>query len=101
MIRDMVVRWNSLWAAMDRFLELKKALEIFWTKYCKEYKLTEEEWTFLSELHETLGPLYAATLELQSEKQTSISKVIPLVNRLKTIYRGNKHSKIMIQITMK
>ena len=88
MIRDIITRWNSFWAAIDRFLKLKAALEIYWSKYCKEFRLTEDEWTFLQELHEILGPVYAVTLELQSEKHASISKLIPLTNQLRVIYRG-------------
>ena len=87
MIRDVVTRWNSFWEAMDRFLDLREALEYFWLRYCKEFKLTETEWTLLKELCEVLGPLYAATLELSSEKHTSISKVVPLTNRLLSIYQ--------------
>ena len=92
MIRDVITRWNSFWEAADRFIELKDALELFWSRYCKDFKLTEDEWTLLKELCETLGPLYAATLELSSEKHCSISKIIPLTNRLLSIYQdqGNK-----------
>ena len=76
MIRDVVTRWNSFWEAMDRFLDLREALEYFWLRYCKEFKLTETEWTLLKELHEVLGPLYAATLELSSEDMNGTSRMV-------------------------
>ena len=75
-------------AAMIRFLELKEALKIFWTKYCQEYEFTETEWTLLAEFVKVLKPLYNATVELCADKTTSISKVLPMVNRLKEIYTG-------------
>lgn len=87
MIRDVVTRWNSFWEAAVRFLELKEALIIYWTRYCKDFKLTETEWTLLSEMCEVLGPVYAVTLELCAEKHTSISKIVPLTNRLLSIYQ--------------
>ena len=90
LISDCITRWNSLFEACQRFIERRAALEIYWTKFCKEFKLTEQEWTLLEELCETLGPLYAATLELSAEKHTSISKIVPLTNRLKSIYQGKK-----------
>ena len=92
LLASVKTRWNSFWEAIERFIELKAALELFWSKYCQDYKLTAEEWTILEELRDAMGPLYAATLELSSEKHTSISKIIPLTNRLKNIYERNyKH----------
>ena len=88
LIFPVVTRWNSLWAAMDRFLKMKEALNIFWTKYCEKFKFTAEEWVFLEEVVDVLYPLYYATTQLSAEKHTSISKTLPLVNRLKEIYNG-------------
>ena len=90
LIRDVVTRWNSLMAAMKRFLKLKAALKIFWTKFCKEYEFSEAEWTMLEEFCK-IEPLYNAIVELCSEKNTSVSKVIPMVYRLKEIYTGNRN----------
>ena len=88
LIRDVIVRWNSLYEAAKRFLELKEALVIFWTKYCTEFKFTDEDWILLEGLVEVLYPLYFVTVDLSASKHVSISKVIPLTNRLKEIYNG-------------
>ena len=75
-----------------RFLKLKEALKMFFTRECTEYALTEEEWTLIEELVEVLKPLFLATQELSGEKFTSISKVIPLTQSLLDIYYDEQYA---------
>lgn len=86
LLRDVRTRWNSFYSSLERFVELKDALELFFAKECKEHQLSAEEWTLAEQLVKVLRPLYEATMEISGEKFTSISKVIPLVNRLIEIY---------------
>ena len=53
---------------------------------CKENELTKQEWSLLHELLKALEPMYEATMELQGEKFTSVSKIIPLTQSLLEVY---------------
>ena len=59
---------------------------MFFTQECIEHRLIPSEWTLAKELITILEPLYLATMELNGEKFTSISKIIPLTQRLMDIY---------------
>ena len=65
---------------------MQEPLRMFFTQECIEHRLIPSEWTLAKELITILEPLYLATMELNGEKFTSISKIIPLTQRLMDIY---------------
>jgi len=79
-------RWNSMYFMFQRFLELKQAVILFLSEEDEFDTLSAEEWDDISIVIKLLKPLYDVTLELCSEKHTSSSKVIPLINILKKSY---------------
>ena len=88
LLRFVPQRWNSLHAAAKRFLSRKEALKIFWTKYCKEFEFTEEDWIILSEFVDVLELMVRVTTQMCADKFTTLSKVIPLTQRLMSYYTG-------------
>ena len=50
-----------------------------------------EDWTNMKIFMEILEPLYEFTVEICSEKMTTLSKVIPIINNLKSFYGNNEN----------
>ena len=89
LIRDVRTRWSSTWKAMKRFLSRKGALKIFWTKYCQEFAFTDTDWIILEQLVDVLELMVRITTQMCAEKTTTLSKIIPLTQRMMDYYAGN------------
>ena len=89
LIRDIRIRWSSTHKAAKRFVSRKGALKIFWTKYCKEFEFTDTDWIILEELVEVLELMVRITTQMCAEKTTTLSKIIPLTQRMMDYYAGN------------
>ena len=67
------VRWNSTYDMIKRGMLLKDALQLYQEHYRAEGSLhssdclASEDWLQLTELHELLDPIHAASLRMQSE----------------------------------
>ncbi len=64
LIQDVVTRWNSFYTMIQRFLEVKEALLLFFAKMPSENQLTPEEWELISAMVSLLEPCYNATKEM-------------------------------------
>ena len=95
LIQSVPTRWNSLFLMLERFLELKDALVLFFAQEKSDKSLTNEEWQDVEDLVQLLRPLYDATVEISGEKFTTMSKVIPLSNLLLSYY-GSEAKECMV-----
>ena len=86
LISYMPVRWNTFYSMVNRAREMKDPMVLFSASYKDCEKLSTEEWDLIEELTIIFKPLYSATLELSAEKFTTLSKVLPLTNKLLAIY---------------
>ena len=98
LIQDVPTRWNSLFLMLERFIELKDPLTLFFVQERSKNALTSEEWITVEELVSVLRPMYDATVEISSEKLTTMSKVIPLTNQLMCFYSEGETSGFVGQI---
>ncbi|XP_037931580.1 uncharacterized protein LOC119666371 [Teleopsis dalmanni] len=64
---DCITRWNSTYKMIERLLLLKSIITSLGNINAELY-LTENSWTFMTELVSALKPFYTATLKLQSGK---------------------------------
>jgi hypothetical protein len=95
--QDCKTRWSSLYFMLERLLSQKEAVMMFQIKHLNETDLellTPSDWKAVEAFVKVLKPLHDVTVELSSEKHSSVSKVIPLVNMLSQFYsdlsRGNQ-----------
>ncbi len=86
LIQSVPTRWNSLFLMLERFLELKEALVLFFVQEKSDDALSPLDWNNIEGLVQVLRPLYDATVEISAEKFTTMSKVIPLTNLLLQFY---------------
>lgn len=85
LIQSVPTRWNSTFAMIDRFIDLSDIVGTLLLKYRNVIMLSGDELSELKELSRVLKPLDHATRELSSEKTTSASKVIPMMNLMKQV----------------
>ena len=79
---------------LERFLELKEALVLFFVQEKCDDALSPQDWNDVDGLVQVLRPLYDATVEISAEKFTTMSKVIPLTNLLFSFY-GEEESGVV------
>jgi hypothetical protein len=90
LIQAVPTRWNSVYQMFERFLEQKAALVLFLAEEQK-FSMSFDDWTFMKIFVEILEPLYEFTVEICSEKMTTLSKVIPIINNLRNFYSNNEN----------
>jgi hypothetical protein len=74
LIQDATTRWNSSYSMGERFLRLRKAVELFNAsdKSFEQLKLVEEDWEDLTSILKILKPLEEATRYLSASKYPNI-----------------------------
>lgn len=83
LINDVPTRWNSTYYAIERLVRLAESLAATVGVLHNPVILpTEEEWALLQEISKILKPFEVVTVELSSEKQTTLSKVILIIKGL-------------------
>lgn len=83
LINDVPTRWNSTYYMLERIIALSEPLAATVGLLHNPVSLpTEEEWIILKELCQILKPFEAVTVEMSSEKQITLSKVILIVKGL-------------------
>ena len=105
LIQDVVTRWNSTYHMFERFLEQRAAI----TKFVRDHGVSsslgyfsEQDWDHMQDAITLLGPLHEATEELCSEKSVTSSKVIPICQMLKKIYkRPSEEQNLNMSLTFK
>jgi len=93
LIQEVRTRWNSCFEMLDRFLALSEYIStvLFKAQIDKSTKskppamVTAQELEALTEVKSLLKPLAIVTAEVSTEKTVSLSKVIPLVNFIKSV----------------
>jgi hypothetical protein len=89
LIQDIPTRWSSLYLMLERFFSLKEAVVLFQLQALSGTDLAmleNSDWIAIKAFVTILKPLHDVTLELSTEKHTSVSKVIPLTNMLTHYY---------------
>jgi hypothetical protein len=86
LLLDVPTRWNSFFIMLERALILKDAVVLFQSQSQETGMLSGVDWNIIKSLVNVLKPLHDVTTELSTEKITSLSKVIPLVNMLIQFY---------------
>jgi len=84
LVSHVETRWNSVYIMFLRALELKSALILYFVehKIDESDALNTEDWKMVEDFTEILKHLYFVTKELSSEKNSTLSKVIPMINLL-------------------
>ena len=84
LVSHVETRWNSVYIMFLRALELKSALILYFVehKIDESDALNTEDWKMVEDFTDILKHLYFVTKELSSEKNSTLSKVIPMINLL-------------------
>lgn len=83
LINDVSIRWNSTYYMIDRIVLLEESLAaIVGILHNPVILPTEEEWQILREITKILKPFEVVTIELSSEKQVTLSKIILIIKGL-------------------
>lgn len=80
-------RWNGYYMMLEKCLELKRALTLFFLEFDVEDPITNIEWELATKLVKIMKPLYDVTVQMSGEKFVSVSQVIPLVGILTGKYK--------------
>ena len=87
--QDVVTRWNSTYLMVTRFLQLKDPLSIVLQNVTDgPDMILGSELKILEDVQKVLKPFFTVTMEISAEKETTISKVIPLVGLMATALRN-------------
>jgi hypothetical protein len=89
LIQDIATHWSSLYLFLERFFSLKEAVVLFQLQALSGTDLAmldNSDWIAIKAFVTILKPSHDVTLELSTEKHTSVSKVIPLTNMLAHYY---------------
>ena len=80
----MATRWNSTYYMLERLVEQKKAINMFFTDESEAEldELTSNEWRLMDCLLSILQPAESATRVLSGDKYCSASLVIPIVTAM-------------------
>lgn len=82
---DVVTRWNSTYDMFRRICEIQEPVDATIAVLQKPVEsLTSQEWSTLKEVCKVLKPFESVTIEMSSEQAVSVSKVIVLVEGLKS-----------------
>ena len=85
LIQEVSTRWSSWYFMIVRFLELIDFISQILLDYDKITMLTGSEIKSLRLIAQILGPIQNATEEMSADKETTTSKVIPIVSMLKKV----------------
>ena len=81
--QDVETRWNSTYEMVESYIEQHDQVTMALCLSGKQTLcITTDELEVLKKAMATLEPFYEATVELSSERHTTVAKVIPLVNIL-------------------
>jgi hypothetical protein len=80
LILDVKTRWNTSYSMLQRFEDLRPAVEMFISSDPKlhQHRLSEEEWLCLTDVVSLLKPIYQAKVALSKSKYTSLSLTVPI-----------------------
>ena len=82
---DVVTRWNSTYDMFRRICEIQEPVDAAIAVLQKPVEgLTSEEWSTLKEVCKVLKPFESVTKEMSSEDAVTVSKVIVLVEGLRS-----------------
>lgn len=103
LIKDIQTRWNSTYFMFERVVTLCEPLTATIAVLHNPVDLpTEEEWTILKDACHILKPFEAVTVEMSSEKQVTLSKVLLIVkgllsslNKIKVGLKSQKGAKLL------
>ena len=87
LLADVQTRWNSTYLMLERALELREAITLFQgSDEGAQFFISGETWAVLKSATALLRPLFEATVEMSSERNTTGSKIIPLAKSLMSWY---------------
>ena len=93
-------RWNTFYLMIDRILEFKDAIILYLATYNVDNEdrdlIDDGDWDLIKELSVLLRPLWLATKELSAEKNTTLSKVLPMVSVMLDSYAANYENESQI-----
>ncbi|XP_065642244.1 zinc finger BED domain-containing protein 4-like [Hydra vulgaris] len=80
LIQDVVTRWNSTFYMLERLVEQKTSLTLFFIRNqkCNASNLNEDQWLLAETLILVLKHFEVPTLEM-SENRASVSQIIPFI----------------------
>lgn len=80
LIQDIATRWNPTYAMFQRCIDLKEPLVSTIAVMGNVYNLLQSDFEIMKYYCDIFKPFNEVTIELSSEKEISISKVLILVN---------------------
>ncbi|VDL71081.1 unnamed protein product [Nippostrongylus brasiliensis] len=78
LVKGMEIRWNTMYDMLQRFLDNRKAIELFLVDRADYPQLDTYDWALMKKLVDILKPLAVATKFVQHREYAPISVVIPL-----------------------
>jgi len=98
LVNECPTRWNSKYLMIKRLLENEQALKVLLSS--KEYQRSDllpppGQWIILEAVHKALEPFSIMTDLLSGDKDVTISSVIPVIERIKTICKPNEEDHIL------
>ncbi len=93
LILDSITRWNSTYRMLKRLLVLRVFIEQLFDnakefEVLNDFKLTPENWTFVSEVIMVLEPLEGATILLSGENYATAHLAIPCFWKILSTFRS-------------
>ena len=86
LIIEVETRWNSTYEMFVRLLEQKRAVVLALATLTHNFELlTDHEWNTLGLILPILRIFFLVTKEISSEKNITLSKIIPLKKQLSTL----------------
>ncbi|VDL72582.1 unnamed protein product [Nippostrongylus brasiliensis] len=76
--KGMEIRWNTMYDMLQRFLDNRRAIELFLVDRADYPQLDTFDWALMKKLVDVLKPLAVATKFVQHREYAPISVVIPL-----------------------
>ncbi|CAF1134569.1 unnamed protein product, partial [Brachionus calyciflorus] len=95
-IQQVPTRWNSIYLMVDRIVENFEFLNIIFANEpkFKHLQLKSEEIEVLEASLEVLRPFYDMTCEVSSEKDATLSLIIPIITKLNKSIEPNSEMKL-------
>jgi hypothetical protein len=90
--QEVKTRWNSTYYMLDRFITLYRFIVSVLTKLNGPPIIGRNKLDTIKEIVTLLKPLEAVTREISAEKQTTISKLIPLLRCMRSAINRSKYS---------
>lgn len=94
-IQDVVTRWNSTLDMMERLLQHRSSIDVFFKDRTVK-SLSESEWLKLKTLSDLLRPLKTATNTLGGNKYVTISIVLPYLAQLIHAYEKDDDDPVYV-----